>query len=50
LNTYPGSAYQASGEKAGDRVRQLAVLRRSFATWLKMAGADAKDAQALMRQ
>jgi len=25
------------------------VLRRSFATWLKIAGADVKDAQALMR-
>ena len=25
------------------------VLRRSFATWLKMAGADVKDAQSLMR-
>jgi integrase len=25
------------------------VLRRSFATWLKLAGADVKDAQALMR-
>lgn len=25
------------------------VLRRSFATWLKMAGTDVKDAQALMR-
>jgi integrase len=25
------------------------VMRRSFATWLKMAGADVKDAQALMR-
>ena len=25
------------------------ALRRSFATWLKMAGADVKDAQALMR-
>jgi len=25
------------------------VLRRSFATWLKMKGADVKDAQALMR-
>jgi len=25
------------------------VWRRSFATWLKMAGADVKDAQALMR-
>ncbi len=25
------------------------VLRTSFATWLKMAGADVKDAQALMR-
>ena len=25
------------------------ALRRSFATWLKMAGADIKDAQALMR-
>ena len=24
-------------------------LRRSFATWLKMAGADVKDAQGLMR-
>jgi hypothetical protein len=26
------------------------VLRRSFATWLKMGGADVKDAHALMRQ
>ena len=25
------------------------VLRRSFATWLKISGADVKDAQALMR-
>ena len=25
------------------------VLRRSFATWLKLAGTDIKDAQALMR-
>jgi integrase len=25
------------------------VLRRTFATWLKLAGADVKDAQALMR-
>ena len=25
------------------------VLRRSFATWLKMVGADVKDAQGLMR-
>ena len=25
------------------------VLRRSFATWLKIVGADVKDAQALMR-
>jgi len=25
------------------------VLRRSFATWLKLKGADVKDAQALMR-
>ena len=25
------------------------VLRRSLATWLKLAGADVKDAQALMR-
>ncbi len=25
------------------------VLRRSYATWLKMVGADVKDAQALMR-
>jgi hypothetical protein len=25
------------------------VLRTSFATWLKLAGADVKDAQALMR-
>lgn len=25
------------------------VLRRSFATWLKLAGADVKDAQALIR-
>jgi integrase len=25
------------------------VLRRSFATWLKLSGADVKDAQALMR-
>jgi site-specific recombinase XerD len=25
------------------------VLRRSFGTWLKIAGADVKDTQALMR-
>ena len=25
------------------------VLRRSYATWLKMVGADVKDAQALLR-
>ena len=25
------------------------VLRRSFATWLKLSGADVKDAQGLMR-
>ncbi len=38
------------------RARQLGigwvnwqVLRRSFATWLKISGADVKDAQALMR-
>ena len=35
--------------KLGIRVGQLAGAATSFATWLKMAGADVKDAQALMR-
>ncbi len=36
------------GVKLGIGVNWL-VLRRSFATWLKIVGADVKDAQALMR-
>jgi integrase len=36
-------------EKLGIGWVNWQVLRRSFATWLKLAGADVKDAQALMR-
>ena len=38
-----------AGTKLGIGWVNWLVLRRSFATWLKMAGADVKDAQALMR-
>ncbi len=38
-----------AGTKIGIGWVNWLVLRRSFATWLKMAGADVKDAQALMR-
>jgi integrase len=38
-----------AGVKLGIPWVNWQVLRRSFATWLKMAGADVKDAQALMR-
>ncbi len=38
-----------AGSKIGIGWVNWLVLRRSFATWLKMAGADVKDAQALMR-
>jgi integrase len=38
-----------AGRKLGIPWVNWQVLRRSFATWLKMAGADVKDAQALMR-
>ena len=38
-----------AGAKIGIGWVNWLVLRRSFATWLKMAGADVKDAQALMR-
>ena len=38
-----------AGTKLGIGWINWLVLRRSFATWLKMAGADVKDAQALMR-
>jgi integrase len=38
-----------AGRKLGIGWVNWQVLRRSFATWLKMAGADVKDAQALMR-
>lgn len=38
-----------AGVKLGIGWVNWLVLRRSFATWLKMAGADVKDAQALMR-
>jgi integrase len=38
-----------AGAKLGIGWVNWLVLRRSFATWLKMAGADIKDAQALMR-
>jgi integrase len=38
-----------AGRKLGIGWVNWQALRRSFATWLKMAGADVKDAQALMR-
>lgn len=38
-----------AGSKLGIGWVNWLVLRRSFATWLKLAGADVKDAQALMR-
>ena len=38
-----------AGRKLGVPWVNWQVLRRSFATWLKLAGADVKDAQALMR-
>jgi integrase len=38
-----------AGSKLGISWINWLVLRRSFATWLKIAGADIKDAQALMR-
>ena len=38
-----------AGRKLGIGWVNWQVLRRSFATWLKIAGADVKDAQALMR-
>lgn len=38
-----------AGRKLGIGWVNWQVLRRSFATWLKMVGADVKDAQALMR-
>lgn len=38
-----------AGTKLGIGWVNWQVLRRSFATWLKMVGADVKDAQALMR-
>jgi integrase len=38
-----------AGAKLGIGWVNWLVLRRSFATWLKMVGADVKDAQALMR-
>jgi integrase len=38
-----------AGRKLGIEWVNWQVLRRSFATWLKIVGADVKDAQALMR-
>ena len=38
-----------AAEKLGIGWVNWQVLRRSYATWLKMVGADVKDAQALMR-
>lgn len=38
-----------AAEKLGLGAVNWLMLRRSFATWLKMAGVDVKDAQALMR-
>lgn len=37
------------GKELGFEWVNWQVLRRSYATWLRMAGADPKDAQALMR-
>ncbi len=39
-----------AGRKLGMGWVNWQVLRRSHATWLKLAGADVKDAQAQMRQ
>jgi integrase len=41
--------FKPAGRQLGIEWVNWLVLRRSFATWLKMAGADVKDAQALMR-
>jgi integrase len=38
-----------AGRKLGIDWLNWQVLRRTYATWLKIAGADTKDAQALMR-
>lgn len=38
-----------AGRKFGLPWLNWQVLRRSFATWLKIAGTDVKDAQGLMR-
>jgi integrase len=38
-----------AGREIGMPFVNWQVLRRSYATWLKMAGADVKDAQAQMR-
>jgi integrase len=38
-----------AGRKLGLDFVNWQVLRRSFGTWLKLAGADVKDTQALMR-
>ena len=38
-----------AGRKLGIGWVNWQVLRRSYATWLKLSGADVKDAQALMR-
>jgi integrase len=38
-----------AGEKINVKFVNWRVLRRSYATWLKSAGADVKDAQAQMR-
>ena len=38
-----------AGRKLGIGRVNWQVLRRSFATWLQMAGVDVKDAQGLMR-
>ena len=38
-----------AGQKLGIGWLNWQALRRSFATWLQMAGVDVKDAQGLMR-
>ena len=44
----PAISSQPPGNSGLDFVNWQ-VLRRSFGTWLKIAGADVKDTQALMR-
>ena len=48
-NTILSRFIKPAARKLGIRFVNWQVLRRSHATWLKLAGADPKDAQAQMR-